>query len=86
MYNIRLFVPQFRFFCVVFKPNCLPLSSEIFRMICYVKDREIRMMNWYMVLLFSFRDNNKKEKKYQSKTKLGQMSKWTGIMNKFAIG
>ena len=23
-------------------------------MICYVKDGEIRMMNWYLVLLFSF--------------------------------
>jgi hypothetical protein len=54
VYNIRLFVLRFRFFHVLFKPNCVPLSSEIFRMICYVKDREIRIMNWYLVLLFSF--------------------------------
>jgi hypothetical protein len=26
------------------------------------------------------------DKKYQSKTKRGQMPKWTGIMNKFATG
>jgi hypothetical protein len=29
------------------------LSPFIFRMICYVKDGEIRMMNGYLVLLFS---------------------------------
>jgi hypothetical protein len=34
VYNIWLFVPRFRFFCVIFKPNCLPLSSEIFWIIC----------------------------------------------------
>jgi hypothetical protein len=27
-----------------------------------------------------------RDKKYQSKTKRGQMPKWTGIMNKFATG
>ena len=27
-----------------------------------------------------------RDKKYQSKTKHGQMPKWTGIMNKFATG
>jgi hypothetical protein len=50
--HVLLFVLWFCFFCAIFKPNCLPLSSEIFQMICYVKDEEIRMMNWYLVLLY----------------------------------
>jgi hypothetical protein len=74
VYNIRLFVPRFCIFCVIFMPNCLPLSSEIFRMICYVKDGEIQMMNWYLVLLFSFLGSE--IKKYQSKTKRGQMARF----------
>jgi hypothetical protein len=56
--NIRLFVPRFRFFCMIFKPNCLPLSPEI---------------PGSFIFFPGFRD-----KKYQSKTKRGQMPKWTG--------
>jgi hypothetical protein len=72
-FNIWLIAPRFR---TIFKPNCLPLSFKIFRMICYVKDGEIWMMNWYLVLLFSFLGSEIKSTSRKRNIRVAQSSVW----------
>ena len=77
MYNIRLFISLLHDFLSQIVSLYLPNDMLCKRW----RNTNDELVPGSFIFVPGLRD-----KKYQSKTKRGQMPKWTGIMNKFATG